>query len=101
MAHSRASVIGAGALEDDWKDHSDVPVTTGEDVWYLHVFPHNKAKTINLKNIFSQPDRVVLLRTGQDLQYQKNAGEMSITVPTEMRTELDDVVAVYWKKTGE
>ena len=101
MQHSRASVIGAGALEDNWKDHSDVPVTTGEGVWYLHVFHHNKAKTISLKNIPSQPDRVVLLRTGRQLQYQKNAGVICIIVPTEMRTELDDVVAVYWKETGE
>jgi alpha-L-fucosidase len=101
MEHSRVSVIRAGALENDWKYHSNVPVTTGEDVWYLHIFPRNKTNKIELENISDQPDRVILLRTGQELQYQKNGGDMSITVSAEMRSELDDVVAVYWKETAQ
>ena len=78
-----------------------MPVTTGEDVWYLHIFLRNKTNKIELENISDQPDRVILLRTGQELQYQKNGGDMSIAVSAEMRPELDDVVAVYWKETAQ
>ncbi len=97
MEHSRVSVIGAGALDDDWEDYSAVPVTTGKDVWYLHIFPNNKSENIVLRNLAFDADKVTLLRTGQALDFQKTDGGLNIVVPADLRTTLNDVVAVYWK----
>jgi alpha-L-fucosidase len=112
MEHSRVSVIGAGALDDDWEKYSDddwgpclvqsveftaVPVTTGKDVWYLHIFPNNKSENIVLRNLPFDADKVILLRTGQALDFQKTDDGLNIVVPADVRTTLNDVVVVYWK----
>ncbi len=95
MAHSRASLIGAGPLRN-WKDYSTVPVTRKGATWYLHVLPKHRGAV----EIFAVPEpvEVKLLRDGTKLKYTYEGRRIAVALPKELRKGLDDVVAVTWKE---
>ncbi|MBN2307481.1 MAG: alpha-L-fucosidase [Candidatus Hydrogenedentes bacterium] len=92
MAHSRVSLIGAGPAPAD--DCANVPVTTGDAMWYLHVTPGHEGP-ITFK-ADAEPERVALLRTGQALPYEAAGGTLSVSLPAGERDALDEVIAVQW-----
>ncbi len=93
MAHSRRSLIGA--LPTPGEDRANVPITQGEGVWYLHVLPgHTGALEVRRDGA---PQQVTLLATGAALRYTRENGKLSIELPAERATALDDVVAVKWE----
>ncbi len=95
MAHSRASLIGAGPLRN-WKDYSTVPVTRKDATWYLHVLPKHRGAV----ELFAVPEPadVKLLRDGTKLKYTYEGRRISVAFPKELRKGLDDVVAVIWSE---
>lgn len=95
MAHSRDSLIGAGPFRT-WNECSTVPVTRRDKTWYLHVLPKHEG-AIELYSV-PEPESVKLLRDGTLLKYSYEGKRISITLPKEMRTDLDDVVAVVWRE---
>ncbi len=92
MAHSQESLIGAGPTPGE--DRSNVPTTSREGTWYLHVLPSHQG-AVTLSDV-GKPKAVTLLRTGQSLSYQHQGKALTLTIPTNLRTDLDDVVAVRW-----
>jgi alpha-L-fucosidase len=92
MNHSRASLIGAGPTPGVEK--SNVPITTGEGVWYLHLLPEFK-ETVML-NIGSKPEKAYILRTSQELSFKGEEGKWIIDFPETERTSTDDVIVVVW-----
>ena len=94
MAHSRASLIGAAPTPGD--ERSNVPITRGENVWYLHVLS-DKEEAIEVRDV-PVPSAVKLLRTGQELSYKHDGKNLILALPAAERTLLDNVIAVYWDK---
>ncbi|NSW56589.1 MAG: alpha-L-fucosidase [Armatimonadetes bacterium] len=93
MKHSRKSLIGARPTPGD--DRANVPITRGEDVWYLHVLPGHRGNIEVLPP--AVPKRVRLLATGQNLPHREENGRLIIEAPTESVTGLDDVIEVLWQ----
>jgi hypothetical protein len=95
MAHSRESLIGAGPMRR-WNEFSTVPVTLREKTWYLHVLPKYQGP-IQLFYV-PEPKEVTLLRDGAAVKYTYEGRRVTITLTKEMRTRLNDVVAVVWSE---
>ena len=93
MAHSRESLIGAGP-SIEWKKFSNVPITTGEKIWYLHVFPEHLEDVI--LNDVREPAEVKLLRSNTPIKYNYADETITITLSGDLRTDLNDVIALYW-----
>ena len=77
MAHSGASVIGAGPAPEEAR--SNVPITTGEKVWYLHALPDHEGPV--LLRTESEPKAIKLLRTGATLVCQRQGDELEHRTP--------------------
>ena len=92
MKHSGESIfdVQPGA----YPDQSDVPVTVRDKRWYLHISP-DFGNSVALSGV-DKPESVKLLRTGTKLEYKFANGQLTIAVPSDLRTELVDVVAVDW-----
>ncbi len=90
MAHSRESLIGAGPTPGE--DLSNVPMTTRGDTWYLHILPAHKGP-ITLSTT-STSKSFTLLRTGTSLSAKRQGYELTVTIPEDLRTDTDDVIAV-------
>lgn len=93
MKHSRESLIGAGPLRN-WNEYSTVPVTRRGTTWYLHVLP-GQYGPIQIFYI-PEPKSATLLRDGSAVKYTYEGRRITIELPRELRTRLDDVVAVTW-----
>ncbi len=89
-------IVRPGYSLRTWNDYRTVPVTRRDKTWYLHVLPSHRGK-IELYAV-PEPDSVKLLRDGTLLKYSYEGKRVSVTMPKEMRTGLDDVVAVGWKE---
>jgi alpha-L-fucosidase len=92
MQHSKASLIGAGPTPGIEK--SNVPITTGQDVWYLHLLPDFKG-TPTL-NVSKRPKKVYGMRTGESLTFSRDGDRWNILFPEKQRTTTDDVIVVAW-----
>jgi alpha-L-fucosidase len=90
MAHSRDSVIGAGPAPGE--NHANVPITTRSGTWYLHVLPSHQGPVV--LHEAPEPKSVTLLRTGKPLSSKRKADGLAITIPSHLRTDMDDVIAV-------
>jgi hypothetical protein len=90
MAHSHDSVIGAGPAPGE--NHANVPITTRSGTWYLHVLPSHQGPVV-LREA-PEPQSITLLRTGKPLSSKRQADGLAITIPSHLRTDLDDVIAV-------
>lgn len=90
MAHSGASVIGAGHAPGE--DRANVPITTRDGAWYLHVLPSHEGPVV-LSGV-PEPRAITLLRTGRTLPCRRQGDDLTIAIPAELRTDLDDVIAV-------
>lgn len=90
MKHSRESVIGAGPSPG--VALSNVMITTRDNTWYLHLLSEFK-KQVSLKTD-TPPKSVTLLRNEANLSYSYLDGFIKFTVPSNLRTEMDDVVKV-------
>ena len=81
-----------GVQPGPWPERSNVPVTIRGHTWYLHFDLLNEgAATITG---VGHPCEVKLLRTGEPLPFEFSSGTLTITVPNDSRSTLDDVVAV-------
>jgi len=94
MAHSRDSLIGAEPMRN-WNDYSTVPVTCRRKTWYIHVLPKHRG-AIELYAV-PEPLEVKLMRDGKFLKYEYAGKRVSVTLPKELRTGLDDVIEVRWE----
>ncbi len=92
MSHSKASLIGAGPTPGVEK--SNVPITTGKNVWYLHLLPDFR-ETVKL-NVSTVPKKVYSMRTGENLAWRREVNNWSIHFPENERTKTDDVIVVQW-----
>lgn len=91
MKHSRESVIGAGP--GPFPDGVNVPVTTSPGRAYLHFLPAFQGEAI-WKNS-PKPVKAIHLRTGQSVPFQWEAGTLRVTLPQNLRSSIDDVVALH------
>ena len=94
MSHSRESVIGAGP--GPWPEGANVPITTRDDVWYLHFVDQqvNQARVTGVP----KPVSAKLLRTAQALSFEHAEGTLIIGIPPGLRTDRDDVVSVCFDR---
>ncbi len=92
MKHSGESV--QGTYGGSYPDEASVPVTEREGVSYLHFLP-DFTDAAEVKAA-SSPEAIRLLRTGDQLQGAFTDGVLKVSVPSEARTELPDVVEVCW-----
>ncbi len=93
MSHSGKSLIGAEPVP--WEEHGSLPITRNENVWYVHLFPDD-GNLISLKNVL-EPAKVYLLRTNDELAYSFRNKQISIEVPPDLMTGLDNVVSIEWE----
>jgi hypothetical protein len=95
MKHSRESVIGAGP--GPFPESVNVPVTTGKNVAYVHFLPASKEPAV-WKNA-PEPKKAILLRTGAEVPFTYQNGELRIDLPSSLRTTSVDVVKLEFRQT--
>lgn len=93
MAHSRESLIGAGPTPGD--ERANVPITTREGAWYLHLLPEHQGEAV--VDRVARPARVQLLRTGEELPHTYAGEQLRVRLTAAQRTPLNDVVKVTWE----
>lgn len=96
MAYARESVIGVEPSPGD--DRANVPVTTKDGVWYLHVLPKHE-EPVELRYVY-KPESLTLVRNGQPVEYAYENDTLRFEIPAVDRTTLDDVVTVRWPKSS-
>lgn len=69
-------------------------VATREDTWYLHVLPSHQDPVV--LRAASEPKAITLLRTGRPLSSKLQGNELNIAIPADLRTDMDDVIAIQW-----
>ena len=97
MRKNGESLIGARPLRK-WRSVSNVPVTRGDRVWYLHVLPMIEEQVV-VKGI-PKPLRVVHLNTGVELTtctYDETTKTLITGISMTVRNNLNDVIALYWE----
>jgi len=96
MEHSRESVSGTRPLPFGEEKICDVPITRKNNKWYLHLnAKHDNQVSVTIKD---DPEKASLLRTGDKLKWTRDGDKLIVTVPQKLRTKLDDVVQLDWKK---
>ena len=78
-----------------------MPVSIRGKTWYVYLVPKNSdvpqfEGKIVLKGV-ERPVKAVLLATGKEIPVTVNEETFSIDVPSDIRTDSLDVVAVEWK----
>lgn len=90
---------GAESLFDvqpgPWPERSNVPITIRGNTWYLHFDLLNDG-TATVTDV-TRPLEAKLLQTGEAIPFEYASGTLSITLPDDRRTTLDDVVAVVFQ----
>ena len=91
------SLIGAKPVRT-WEQFSNVPVTRREGVWFLHVLPLHEGSAI-VKDV-PKPREVKLLNHDVELtllhKYDEETRNLTANVPMTIRSDLNNVIAVYW-----
>jgi alpha-L-fucosidase len=90
MKHSGESVFGT--QPGDWPAKCNVPSTRKAGLLYLHALPEFQEEIVVQE--VSRPKQVRLLRTGAKLSYTFENGTLRVQVPTPLRTDAVDTVAV-------
>ncbi len=93
MKANAESIFGAHPMPRDMQ--SNVPVTTRESTWYLHVIAGTKGK-IHVKPGSSATTirSVRILRTGATVEFKWSNGQLEIDLPEPDRNRPHDVIAV-------
>jgi len=86
----KESVIGVDPSPG--REWSNVLITTRPGVWYLHVLPEFKATVMVKLPVF--PQSVTLMQSEKTISYSYQDGILAITIPKELRTEMDDVIKI-------
>ncbi len=96
MNHSGESIYGTRG--GGWSETANQPVTVKEEehVIYLHAFPDFQS-TITVKELNQEPVRAVLLRTGDEINFQYKNRVLRLSIPNELRTRQVDTVKLYFK----
>jgi alpha-L-fucosidase len=98
MQHSGRSLFGVDSLP--LADACSLPLTTTSDTWYIHVLPSHAGRVkVRVPRL---PRSVALLRTGDVVEWalkrsegpEAGQGKLVFEIPADLRTPLDDVVAV-------
>lgn len=92
MEHSGEAVKGVSG--GPWPEKCNIPVTTNDSAWYLHVH-WVWDETIVVEDI-DEPSSVTLLRTGDDIDYVYEDRTMKIDFPRNLKTILTDVLKLSW-----
>jgi len=92
MRRGGESIFGVG--RGPYPARSNVPVTVRGKTWYAHVLAGSDGR-VELKDV-QRPISAKLLRTGAELGGRFAGGSFTVELPREMRTDLDDVIAVAW-----
>ena len=92
MDHSSKSVFGTG--RGPYPQQCNVPVTTKNGTWYVHV-PADLEEPVTLTGV-EKPTDVTLLRTGDAAESTFDGGTLTLEVPEKLRTDAVDVVKVTW-----
>ena len=90
LKHSGESVFGT--RPGDCPAKCSVPSTCKAGLLYLHPLPEFQEEIV-VKEV-SRPKQVRLLRTGAKLSYSLENGTLRVQVPTPLRTDAVDTVAV-------
>jgi alpha-L-fucosidase len=98
MEHSGTSIFGVEPAPA--AAACTMPLTVGADAWYVHVLPSHAGRVA--LHVPSLPRSVALVRGGEPVEWalkrregaEGGQGKLVFEVPTELRTALDDVVAV-------
>lgn len=96
------TLIGADPVRD-WADFCNVPITSRQGVWYLHVLPlHNGA--VKVYNVTEPRSMVFHNYDVAVTNYTWDADTGTLTVPyisMTMRDNLDNVLTVYWDEVPQ
>lgn len=95
MKQGKVSLQGADPLRE-WPSFSPVPITRNGTTWYCHLAPTDTTPLV-LKAM-PLPKRVTLLADGRELVCQEVDGNLTVDIPAEVRTKLDDVVVIEWDR---
>ncbi len=94
MDENKESLTGAGAAPEGVK--SKAWITTGEGVWYVHVFEDTKLPIV-IKSVNNEPVKVEYLSGDSDkIRWKKKGSRLVIRMPEVAKTELDRVVKIVW-----
>lgn len=94
MEYGRESVFNVkGAY---WDNLCNYPVTTSKDntIWYVHFLGSDNKPAALIHE--TPPASVVLLRTGQPLEWKKTQEGIRIELPENLKTDLVDTVKICW-----
>ena len=97
MDKNKESVIGASA--GAYPEDVNVPVTTRPGIAYIHFLPDFKNEVI-WKNA-PKPASAKLLATGAAVEFKYENGTLSMSLPADVRTSIDDVVKVTFVDDGK
>lgn len=93
MVHSGVSV---GDVEPGpYPQKCNVPVTVRGTTWYAHLLRQTSDGTVVLTET-APPQRVTMLATGKELPVTGGEGKLTISVSGDLRTQMDDVIAIQW-----
>ena len=90
MRHSKESVMGTGPSPG--REICNVLITSRPGIYYLHVLPEFSGD-VSLR-VDKKPGSVTMLRTGRALTYTYKSGVIRISIPDDIRTDMDDVIKV-------
>lgn len=96
MEYAGESVIGAGPTPGE--NFANVPITTGENCWYLHVVDDwlDWQAPVKMSNIEKAPRWIIHLRTGNKIEFSYENKEVTIPQWPGKTGVLDDVLKVVW-----
>jgi len=90
MKHSQESVMGTDPSPG--RELCNVFITARPGIYYLHLLPEYRGD-IRLR-IDKYPGSVTVLRTGKSLNFTYKSGVINISIPNDIRTDMDDVIKV-------
>ena len=96
MEYAGESVIGAGPTPGE--NFANVPITTGENCWYLHVVDDwlDWKAPVKMSNIEKAPRWIIHLRTGNKIEFSYENEKVTIPQWPGKTGVLDDVLKVVW-----
>ena len=96
MGHSGDALRGESS--DEWPERSNVPTTRRGGTLYAHAL-FSFGEPIRIRGI-GRPASVRLLRTGEEIAFVHDGGELTIDLPLDLRTAEVDVVEIVAGPSG-
>ncbi len=93
MKKNKVAVLDTG--HGVYPEQCNVPVTTTDKRWYLHLLPDFKEEKIILTGV-PKPNSVKMLATGKKIESEFSSPRLEMTVPACCRTPMPDVIELAW-----